>query len=427
MSSVLEHRTSSTSVMTEQQQQQQLPTAMSSPKATLHTRIRSIRVENNGLTTQQPEGGGRVVVVRYFLDRPGYGLHNAAARLWFCPPAVCTPADVGVYLVEQQIALEGLLVEVYLDKLECFMMLAACEVSGIEWDFSDTSAHNPGSLNIRLTDLEPEVEAVALPQKQPPTQSSQQANSTPAGLFAFSMIAGLENVALMAELLPGTVEERFLVAYGPYGFFTAGLLELIVGIFQVVRGNLYGATAFLVFGCFWLTNGSIQILTNHFSALGNSRADELLQASGDDPWGHCLGQVFKLAFCCTLLLQTFVMHRLSTALITLLCVKTAFSVFTGWSEEMKWSEFVVGWMLSAFAFYVFLVEFTNQVYNREVFPTYKWSEKNSPEEVFGAPGRSGTLQSKAKRLRQASYPNPRTVREALVKMDSLNDHGKAAH
>jgi hypothetical protein len=52
-----------------------------------------------------------------------------------------------------------------------------------------------------------------------------------------------------------------------------------------------------------------------------------------------------------------------------------------------------------------------QVYHKEVFPVFRWSEEHSPAEVFGAAGRSGTLYSKAARLRQARYPNVRTLRE----------------
>lgn len=95
----------------------------------------------------------RLVVVRYYLDRPGYGLHNSAARLWvsrvhctvaiaiaiamdltiaivvviatipiatdititaavviaiqFHPPVACKPVDVKDFLEKQGIALPG--------------------------------------------------------------------------------------------------------------------------------------------------------------------------------------------------------------------------------------------------------------------------------------------------------------------------------
>jgi len=114
-----------------------------------------------------------------------------------------------------------------------------------------------------------------------------------------------------------------------------------------------------------------------------------------------------------LLKQTFVMSKLSTTLIALLCGKIACQAVAGWSDTMKWMQVVFGWITSWFAFYVFLVEFTNQVYHREVFKTHKWSVENSPEEVFGAAGKPQTLYSKAARLRQARFPSISTTRGAL--------------
>jgi hypothetical protein len=116
------------------------------------------------------------------------------------------------------------------------------------------------------------------------------------------------------------------------------------------------------------------------------------------------------------------MSKLSTTLISLLLFKVGFSAFTGWSEACKWAQLVSGVITSAFAFYVFLVEFTNGVYHREVFPTFKWSKKHSPEEVFGAAGRSGTLFSKAARLRQAACPDVPQVRAAMDQTEREFSH-----
>jgi len=56
-----------------------------------------------------------------------------------------------------------------------------------------------------------------------------------------------------------------------------------------------------------------------------------------------------------------------------------------------WTQFVLDVLTSSLAFYIYLVEFTNQVYQREVFTVWRWSEECSPEEVFGAAGLTGTL------------------------------------
>jgi succinate-acetate transporter protein len=388
-------------------------TPANAPPPRRHTRINSIEYRNNGSTAIDDSP---LIVVRYFLDRPGYGLHNSAARLWFHPPTVVTPGHVREFLTKQGIALEGLLVEVYLDKFGSFMMLEACEHSLVEWDFSGTNHRAPGIINVRLTDLmnAQQEEAMTEGQKgfptiQQQTQGPQHANTTPVGLFAFSMMVGLETIALMAKMFPDLVDKSFHLTWGPYMIFVGGLLQFVTGLLQVFRNNLYGATAFLTFGCFWFANGVAEVLKNHFSGDG-TRAQELLDSN--DPGGYFFRQMYILAFCCVLLIQTFVMNRLSSTLITLLCLKVAAASVTGWSEDMEWVQLVFGTLTSLFSFWVFLVELTNQIYHREIFPVYKWSEKHSPQEAFGASGRLGTLHSKAARLRQASYPNVRTVREA---------------
>jgi len=368
----------------------------------------------------------RLVAVRYFLDRPGYGLHNSAARLWFHPPPICKPHHVRSYLKEHGIALPGLLVEVYLDKIESFMALDACERCMLEWDFSDTNVNEMGVLNVRLTDLveAKDEEHMTEVQKQQlklgvpssatktTTATNSQgisfANVTPVGLFSFSLMVGLETIQLTSELIPGSVNSAaYVMAWGPYMLFGGGLLQMLVAIFQVMRNNVYGATAFFGFGSFWFSNGMIAILQTYVGVV-----DEEAELRPEDEWGYFLRGLFILAFCCALLVQTFAMNKLSTTLISLLCIKVLTSAFTSWSRVAQWLQFVVGWVTAFFAFYVFLVEFTNQIYHREVFRVFRWSEEHSPEEVFGAAGRSGTLHSKAARLRQANSYNMQKVRRA---------------
>ena len=134
----------------------------------------------------------RMAVVRYFLDRPGYDLRHSAARLWFHPPAVCTPQDIREFLNQQQISMKGLLVEIFLDKFDSFMMLDAIEAAFLEWDFSDTSPAQPATLKVRLTDLEQgqlaEGAMIAGSNKSEPSSSPTMASTSPVGLFAFSLV-----------------------------------------------------------------------------------------------------------------------------------------------------------------------------------------------------------------------------------------------
>ena len=359
----------------------------------------------------------RLVAVRYFLDRPGYGLHNSAVRMWFEPPKRCSPEQLHGFLKEQGIALDDLLVEVYLDKFQSFMLLEACEAAAIEWNFTDTTPDDPGVLNIRLTDvsyaarLDEDLSKSAHPSAPTPSAPPPvhpHANTTPVGLFSFSMMVGLDTAYVMGELLPNFISPQYALAWGPYMYFSGGMLMIFTATLQVFRNNIYGAVAFFGFGSFWFSNGTKVMLDTHFPP---PDPDQVLD--DPDPWGSFIRALYTLVFTLALLKQTFVMSKLSTTLIGLLSIKIAFQAIAGWSEAMKWMQVIFGWLTSCFAFYVFLVEFTNQVYHREVFKTYKWSVEDSPEEVFGAAGKAQTLYSKAARLRQARFPTHCTTRAAM--------------
>ena len=237
----------------------------SSPNPTRRVRANSV---SSGLTGKRPQ---RLVAVRYFLDRPGYGLHNSAVRLWFEPPARCTPTALQLFLNEQGIALDDLLVEVYLDRFQSFMLLEACEAAAIEWNLKDTTPDDPGILNIRLTDVTyaarldtdlskssgsnggpgsappPAEKAAAAPAAAHP-----HANTTPVGLFSFAMMVGLETAQVMSQLVPDFVSPAYILAWGPYMFFVGGVLQIFTATLQVLRNNIYGAVAFYGFGSFWL-------------------------------------------------------------------------------------------------------------------------------------------------------------------------------
>jgi succinate-acetate transporter protein len=249
------------------------------------------------------------------------------------------------------------------------MMLEACDACLVEWDFSHASFRDPGVINVRLTDLDhAEMEATECGKLAAAASGSRNAekgpthaNTIPAGLFSFSMMVGLETAALMIDLFPGTVDPSYVLAWGPYMYFVGGLMQIIVAIFQVLRNNIYGATAFLGFGSFWFSAGLRALLETYFVQDGTDAAELLGQP---DPLGSFFRNLYILLFSCALWKQTLVMNKLSTTLIGLLCLKILCASLTGWSDAMKWLQFVFGWLTSGFAFFVFFVEFTNNVYHR---------------------------------------------------------------
>lgn len=72
------------------------------------------------------------------------------------------------------------------------------------------------------------------------------ANPAPVGLLGFGMTTILLNVH-NAGFFPVTT------AIIAMGIFYGGFAQVIAGIFEFVKGNTFGATAFTSYGFFWLT------------------------------------------------------------------------------------------------------------------------------------------------------------------------------
>jgi uncharacterized protein len=334
----------------------------------------------------------RLLVVRYFLDRPGYGLHNSSARLWRDPPPKCSASDIMEFLVAQGIKGDkDLLSEVYLDKFECFMLLEVCEADEVTFDFANSTTQTPSTLNIRLTDISSTDDIAAA---APPTNGGwHTCSASPVGLLAFSMTVLLETADLYHRLLPGdTVDASFVLTWGPYAFWVSGFLQVIAGVLEWSRNNLFGATAFLAFGCFWMANGTKLILKNYFPA---DISTDLLE---DDPVGQCIRIVFILAFNAVLFKATLVTNKLSSSLIFMLMIFLLAHSVSGWSLAFEWIQMISGTAVAILAFYIFTAEFLNEIYQKELIPMHPWSV-HSPELIFGAAGRSSTLQSKVVKLR----------------------------
>jgi uncharacterized protein len=395
------------------------------------------------------------LLVRYFLDRPGYGLHNSSSRLWRSLPdtyPIVAAKDVHAFLHQQGIlppagassTSQNLLCEIYLDQFQSYMLLEVCEFEGIQLDFSKVATTStPGVINIRLTDLstrstsssssEPRSPA-ALPSapqfslldhhaSHPPPQ--QFCNTSPAGLYAFSFTVWMETIDLVGELFntfeADNVKMSFGLIWGPNIFFVSGLVQLIVGIIEAKRNNVYGATAFMTFGAFWLATGLSKILVWYFPDQINP---EVLSA--DNATSKCLLNMWKLFFVFFLLKQTLALNRLSTCLISLLSLQVFFGALAGYNKGFQWMQFAFSVIVSVFALYVAFAEFTNEVYHTNVFSLYPWGDRFtkrtggddttvslrtatpfliSSDEVFGAPGRISKLQAMALELRLAGLEN----------------------
>lgn len=356
--------------------------------------------KNDSFVRLESAGSRNLVVVRYYLDRPGYDLNNSSSRFWRDPPASTSASDVSTFLDEQNIKRKKdtkLLVEIYLDKFGSFMLLQACEENNVRFDFGACTLENPGILNIRLTDLS-ELLGGGGSQAGGDAPGPQRCNTSPVGLFAFSMTVGLDSLNILRKLDQGSIDPSFLLTWGPYAFFVSGLVQLLVGLNEISRNNVYGATAFLAFGAFWMANGAKLILTTYFT----EGIPEVLLVPSQNKADTFLREFYICIFACVLFKQTLIMNKLTTALIGVLIVYLFAASLGGFNEAFEWMKMVLGFVLSLIGLYLFYAELTNEVYQRTVVHLYPWTS-DSTTEAFGAAGRTNTLQVKAIDLRTAGH------------------------
>jgi len=80
------------------------------------------------------------------------------------------------------------------------------------------------------------------------------ANPAPLGLMGFGMTTVLLNL-LNAGLIDGSSVAMIL----SMGIFYGGLAQIFAGMWEIKRGNTFGATAFSSFGLFWLSLVAIKV------------------------------------------------------------------------------------------------------------------------------------------------------------------------
>lgn len=72
-------------------------------------------------------------------------------------------------------------------------------------------------------------------------------NPAPLGLFGFSFTTGF-----LMWVVMGWVPATFSAVIVSYAMFYGGFLQFLAGVFELVRGNTFGAAAFCSYGIFWM-------------------------------------------------------------------------------------------------------------------------------------------------------------------------------
>ncbi|MGZ3812075.1 MAG: acetate uptake transporter [Mucilaginibacter sp.] len=177
------------------------------------------------------------------------------------------------------------------------------------------------------------------------------ANPAPLGLCAFGMTTVLLNVHIA-----GFFEFNSMIL--AMGFFYGGLAQVIAGIIEAKRNNIFGLTAFASYGFFWLSFGSLFLIAKL----------KWFDFPSDNAMATYLGMWGLFTFC-----LFFGTLKLNKALqfvfgsLTILFALLATGGATG-NDSIKYCAGYVGIFCGLSAIYTGIANVLNEVYGKTVLP-----------------------------------------------------------
>lgn len=199
-------------------------------------------------------------------------------------------------------------------------------------------------------------------------------NPAPLGLFAFGFttcLLQLKHTRIGGED-PEDMEGVTTAVVG-FAMFFGGLLQIVAGLTEIKRNNLFGYTAFLLFGGLWMSLGTIDIL----QILAHPESDFV------SPNPKAVTALLFLAglFTSVLWICSFAINKTLNLLFFLLAT-TLFLLSGGVYNETV--DKVGGWCgiaTSAVAYWLAAAELFNEILGegqREIVPLGKFHWKQAP-------------------------------------------------
>ncbi|RDB19853.1 Ammonia transport outward protein 2 [Hypsizygus marmoreus] len=172
------------------------------------------------------------------------------------------------------------------------------------------------------------------------------ANPGPAGVFAFA-----SSTLLLSLYNAGASEVHTPNVIIGMAVFTGGLVQLLAGMWEFPRGNVFGATAFSLYGSFWMSYATILIPGSGI----------LTAYTNKEELAHALGLYLTVWLIVTVMFILPVMkrHVAFTVLLSILCVTfilLAVAEFTG-NHNITKAGGITGIVTGAVAFYIGVGEF----------------------------------------------------------------------
>lgn len=143
------------------------------------------------------------------------------------------------------------------------------------------------------------------------------ANPAPAGIFSFASTTFM--LSMYNVNVRGIKEPNVVVGMAA---FTGGLLQFMAGMWEFPRGNVFGATAFSSYGCFWMSYATIFI-----------PGSGILTAFANDPQGlsNALG-IYLITWFMVTFMFLMVCLRKNWSFVVLLSLLSVAFIFLAASE-----------------------------------------------------------------------------------------------
>ena len=177
-------------------------------------------------------------------------------------------------------------------------------------------------------------------------------NPAPLGLLGFGMTTVLLNIHNAGGYALGSM----ILAMG---IFYGGIAQIIAGVMEWKKNNVFGATAFTSYGAFWLTLVGLLVLPE--MGLGVEKAENGAMVAYLVMWGLFTLCMFVATLKLTKSLQ-FIFGSL-TVLFFLLALGDAAE-----SEAITRIAGLEGIICGLSAFYTAIAQIINEVYDRTVLP-----------------------------------------------------------
>ena len=171
-----------------------------------------------------------------------------------------------------------------------------------------------------------------------------------------------------------------------FALFYGGLLQFVAGICEIKRNNIFGYTAFLSYGGFWMSLGTSSIIVNFYQVFsGNEHTVVLINPKAVQAMLVLMGIFTFILWICTFKLNM-------TLNLLIFCLMMTFFLLAGGIMDTT-TDYIAGWfgmVTAAVAFWLASAELINDIHGggKAVIPLGHFQSNTFPfTHGFHVPGR----------------------------------------